>query len=252
MTTMGFGAVRLPKAAEIVAATLRREIISGNLQAGDALPPEDHLMAEMQVARTTLRESLRILESEGLITVRRGAGGGARVRTPEVPAVARYIGFLLQYEGASLADLFSARSAIEAPAVALLATRRDPEVIDRLNAALEDEAAVLDDAAQASRAHGRFHSLIVSSIGSETCVALLAVANRLAQQQADRFVAAHGLEAATHKHMVEAHKAHRRVVGFIAAGAADDAEDLWRRHLAAGEKAMLGTDGATTLLDLLD
>jgi len=54
-------AVRLPKAAEIVARTLRRKIVTHELQADDPLPPEDQLMAEMAVARTTVREALRIL-----------------------------------------------------------------------------------------------------------------------------------------------------------------------------------------------
>ena len=102
-------AVHLPKMADIVAEDLRRQIIAGELREGDPLPPEDQLMGHAGVARTTVREALRILESEGLLIVRRGAGGGARIKTPSVANVARYIGLVLQSQGATLKDVYDAR-----------------------------------------------------------------------------------------------------------------------------------------------
>src|SRR5439155_5195777 len=66
-------AVRVPKTAELVAAHLRRQIVRGELKEGDALPPETALMEQFNVSRPTLREAFRVLESEALITVRRGS-----------------------------------------------------------------------------------------------------------------------------------------------------------------------------------
>jgi len=243
--------VRLPKAAEIVARSLRRKIVTHELVADDPLPPEDQLMAEMGVARTTVREALRILESEGLVVVRRGAGGGARIRTPAVPMVARYIGLLLQYEGATVEDVHRARVLLEAPAAGLLAERADPEVVAALRAALADEAAALDDPATLSRAHGRFHQQVVALTGSHTYDVLSSVANRIIQAQADRFVAEHGAEEATLEGLAKAHRAHARLVDLIAAGAAQDAEDLWRRHLEAGDAQLLSAPDSHSVLDLL-
>jgi DNA-binding FadR family transcriptional regulator len=250
-------AIRVPKAAEIVARTLRRKIVTGELRADDPLPPEDQLMAELRVARTTVREALRILESEGLLIVRRGAGGGARVRTPAVPMVARYIGLLLQYEGATLADVHHARVMLEAPAAGLLASRSTPEIVDALRAALAEEAAAMDDPALddptlAGRAHGRFHRLVVQLTGSVTYDSLTSVVNRIIQAQADRFLAAHGREAATREQMKLAHRAHQRLVDLIAAGAATDAEDLWRRHLEAGDELFLAAPESLSVLDLVE
>lgn len=245
-------AVQLPKAAEIVARTLRRKIVTRELAAGDPLPPEDQLMAEMAVARTTVREALRILESEGLVVVRRGAGGGARIRTPAVPMVARYIGLLLQYEGATVEDVHQARVMLEAPAAGRLAEHATPEIVAALRSALDDELAALDDPKRRSRAHGRFHQLVVQLTGCHTYTALSAVANRIIQVQADRFLAAHGDEQVTREQMLEAHKAHVRLVDLVAAGAAEDAEILWRRHLKAGDAHMLAAPGADSVLDLLE
>ncbi|MCA1845417.1 MAG: winged helix-turn-helix domain-containing protein, partial [Actinobacteria bacterium] len=100
--------LRIPKAAEQMPRELRRRIVIGELPEGSPLPPEDELMAQFGLARTTIREAFRVLESEGLLVIRRGAGGGARVRAPSVSAVARYAGLVLQFEGATLADVHEA------------------------------------------------------------------------------------------------------------------------------------------------
>src|SRR5260221_1083150 len=113
--------VRVPKAAELVAAKIRRQIVSGDLPEGTALPPEAELVARYGVSRPTLREAFRILESELLVTVRRGVKGGAVVHTPSLEVAARSAQALLQYRGATLADLHQARILLEPPAAALLA-----------------------------------------------------------------------------------------------------------------------------------
>jgi DNA-binding FadR family transcriptional regulator len=242
--------VQLPKAAEIVANSLRRKIVTRELHADEPLPPEFQLMAEMGVARTTVREALRILESEDLLSIRRGAGGGPRVRTPAVPPVARYIGLLLQYEGATIEDVYRARVTLEAPAAGLLAEQATPEIVDKLRAALIDEGQAGDDLVSQARAHGRFHQVVIELTDCHTYEILSAVANRIIQVQADQHygngnkVRNDGLD--------EAHRAHAKLVDLIAAGAAKDAEDLWRRHLEASDAYFSDQRGATSVLDLLE
>ncbi len=58
----------VPKAAEVVVGTLRRRIILGLLAEGDVLPSEDDLLVELGVSKPTLRQAIRILESESLVT----------------------------------------------------------------------------------------------------------------------------------------------------------------------------------------
>jgi DNA-binding FadR family transcriptional regulator len=231
---------------------LRRQIVTGRLQAGDPLPPEDELMVQAGAARTTVREALRILESEGLLIVRRGAGGGARIRKPAVPTVARYIGLLLQSQGTTLQEMYAARTMLEAPAAGLLAqTEQKDDILKALREALAGETAVADKPAELSRAHGRFHQLIVELTGSQTFSVLTAVASRIIQAHSDRFMASHGTEAPTRAHNRQAHRAHERLVELIAAGASADAEDLWRRHLEAGEAQLMTDPDARTVLDLM-
>jgi DNA-binding FadR family transcriptional regulator len=250
MLTSRLELVQLPKAAEIVANSLRRKIVTRELQPDETLPPEFQLMAEMGVARTTVREALRILESEDLVSIRRGAGGGARVRTPAVPPVARYIGLLLQYEGATIEDVYRARVMLEAPAAGLLAEKATLEIIEQLRAALAHESEADDDLLSQARAHGRFHQVIVELTGCHTYEILSAVANRIIQVQADQYYA-RGKKVPTDG-LGEAHRAHSKLVDLIAAGAAKDAEDLWRRHLEASDAYLNDQPGAKSVLDLLE
>ncbi|WP_250291830.1 GntR family transcriptional regulator, partial [Frankia sp. CiP1_Cm_nod1] len=128
--------VRVPKTAELVAARLRRQIVRGELVEGDALPPEAVLMEQFGVSRPTLREAFRVLESEALISVRRGAHGGARVHTPNGDVAARYAALVLEYRGTTIADVHQARALLEPPCVRRLAQRHTEEDLARLRAAL--------------------------------------------------------------------------------------------------------------------
>ena len=150
--------LRNPRAAEVVARELRRQIVRGELPAGHALPSESALTEQFEVSRPTLREAFRVLEHEGLVEIRRGVRGGARVRAPDENLVSNYAGLLLQYRGTTIADLFGARAALEAPAARMLAARPSrKEIVKRLGAETEEHA---NDLANPARAPA-FHRLVV-------------------------------------------------------------------------------------------
>jgi len=115
--------VRVPKAAELVAAQLRGQIVRGVLGEGDALPPEHELMQRFGVSRPTLREALRVLEGESLLSIQRGARGGARIHTPDGDAAARYAGLALQFRGATVADVYRARTALDLASLRMILQR---------------------------------------------------------------------------------------------------------------------------------
>src|SRR5690606_34627699 len=75
--------ITIPKMAETVAAQLRKMIVRGELKEGDRLMSEAELMAQFGISRPTLREAIRILESESLLTITRGSREGARVNKPD-------------------------------------------------------------------------------------------------------------------------------------------------------------------------
>lgn len=243
--------LRIPKAAELIAADLRRQIVRHELSEGAGLPSEADLMAEFEVSRPTLREAYRILESEGLITVRRGARGGARVHMPRADVAARYTASVLQANGVLLSDVYEARTIIEAPAAGILAARRSKKDIaalrlinDEADAAATDPVAFLD-------AHHRFHNAVSDLAGNRT-IALFA---RMIDAILDAADVQH-VEArlADETELLAGHRAQRAHVKFInllEAGDAPEAEKLWRKHLSEAGQHITSTDEAKTTLDVM-
>ena len=84
--------LRQPRLADMVASVLRDRIVNGELGNGDLLPKQDELLEEFRISRPSLREALRILESEGLLTVRRGNVGGSVVEAPNAESSAYMFG----------------------------------------------------------------------------------------------------------------------------------------------------------------
>ncbi len=123
---------RSPKAAARIANLLRREIVTGALQPGDMLLPERVLQEKFDVSRPTLREAMRLLESESLIRISRGQHGGAHVQKLDTSVTARQVGMYLQMEGTTLADVLQARAFLEPPAAGLIARNRSLAVIEKL------------------------------------------------------------------------------------------------------------------------
>jgi DNA-binding FadR family transcriptional regulator len=162
--------LRQPRLAELVADELRSRITSGAIRDGDMLPKLEDLLDEFQVSKPSLREALRILETEGLITVRRGNVGGAVVHAPGNRDAGYMIGLVLESRNVTMSDLAGAIRRLEPICAALCALRPDREtaVLPRLRVLQEEmrEAKGTDIAfAQAGR---NFHEALVALAGNET------------------------------------------------------------------------------------
>lgn len=116
------------KASITIAAEIRSRIARAELLAGDLLPVEDDLSEEFGCSRPVVREALRILETEGLVEVRRGLGGGPRVRHPSISDAAKTMGVYLQIGDVAVLDVWSARDRIIASAIEGLAV--DSRAVD--------------------------------------------------------------------------------------------------------------------------
>ena len=243
--------VRVPKTSELVADELRRKIVDGRLEPGDTLPSEAALMQEFAVSRPTLREAFRVLESESLISIRRGARGGARVQVPSGDVAARYAGLVLQYRGASLRDLYDARTVIEAPCAGLVARSHGPDDVRRLREAVAEAERLVDDPSAFIRSHMQFHALLVELAGSHTLTMLNGMVRHLIDRANWSYV---DRDAGTPQNLRANRRglrAHAEVVALIAAGEAEQAERLWRLHLDEARDYLLSDSSTTTVLDLL-
>ncbi|MFC4944265.1 FadR/GntR family transcriptional regulator [Pseudonocardia sp. GCM10023141] len=248
-----FPTLQMPKAASLAAASVRRRIVRGELKEGDALPPESELMKQFGISRPTLREALRILEAEGLLVVRRGARGGARVTSPDPAVVATYAGLLLEFNRTEVSDVLSAQAVLEVGAVQRLAEHGSRDAIARLEGLLDEEEAALGDTEKFSAVAATFHAALIELCGSQTLAMMGGMLSKI---------------IFTHGHVVAAvqpptpgrppawqtksNEVHRALLEHIKARDADAGVKLWTAHCRANRRATLAEVPNNTVLDLFD
>ena len=131
--------VTFPKAAQIVAEAIREQILKRNFPTGSRLPSSEELMEEFGISRPTLREALNSLESEGLVRMRRGPGGGAIVQAPDGASILSSLESLLRFEGTTLEQVMAVRCVIDPLAARLAAEHATREQLARLSQSLEKQ-----------------------------------------------------------------------------------------------------------------
>jgi DNA-binding FadR family transcriptional regulator len=245
--------IRVPKTAEIVAKHVRDRIVRGELQDGDALPSETVLMAQFGISRPTLREAFRILEAEALITVRRGARGGARVHPPSPEVAARYASLVLQHRGATVGDLQQARVMLEGPVPGTLAERDDREdVVKVLEELLIETEAQVDDPEAVVALHHEFHRQVVAAVGNPVVMLLVDMVEGVYDGAGWSYLQRRDRDDAEANRR-RALRAHAKLVALIKEGDAAGATALWQDHLRdVGRFQAEGVEDQRTVLDVLD
>jgi DNA-binding GntR family transcriptional regulator len=174
-----------------VAATLRRALFDGVLPPGTALR-ENELSRRLGVSRGTLREALRLLEAEGLVSREPNRGVVVKLLSP-----------------AELADLYQARRVVETGAVEAIALPLDDVRMAALHKALNTYGAALEegDEQAITEAHIAFHVELVALSGNRRLAQVAATLlgeMRLALAAADRRHHDAPAQLAAHRHMVDA------------------------------------------------
>jgi DNA-binding FadR family transcriptional regulator len=184
---------RSPHVAELVAAELRRRILDGELDDGDELPRQQDLLTEFGVSKPSMREALRILEAEGLLSVRRGKVGGAVVHRPGEGNAAYTLGMVLRTQGVPVDDVSEALNILEPQCVALCARREDRHeaVVPRLRAVQDEAAEVIGDVRRFTVVSRRFHEELVNLCGSPTLTLVVGALEAVWSAHADAWAELH-------------------------------------------------------------
>ena len=153
------------KTSETVARDVVRDIIDQGLKPGDCLPSEATMLGHYNVSRESLREGLRLLEVQGLITIRRGPGGGPVVGHVDPANLGRISTLYFHMAGATYRELIEAWKMSEG----ILAERAAKHPDSARRAAVMDPfiAKHDDDVSQEQissfvHAHASFHAAIAS------------------------------------------------------------------------------------------
>jgi len=221
--------VRVPKTAEVVAASLRSRIVRGELATGDSLPREPELIAIFNISRPTMREAFRILESERLIEVRRGSRGGARVMSPESGNAAAQVGLVMQFRGVTIDSVYQA-SPHGVSAISAMRGRPAQTFLEELQENLREAREILDDDSNHHELHvvsREFHSLIVDAAGNGA----LSIFNDMIRDIVDRgggqFERSRSAEEYAKAQRL-AVKSHTKIYDLLAEGDLEAADVLWR------------------------
>lgn len=212
-----------------VSEQLRDLILSGWLQAGERLPAEDALAGQFGASRSTVREALRLLSSERLITTVRGVNGGTFVTPPTMAGVGDYLqsslAILLRADAVTTADMVEVRELLEPRAAASLTRRGDTAVVDGLAGIVAETSEARPDDAQAQQELSlRFHLHVAEHCGN-TMLQLLIPPIFLAAR------ARHKPGGQPAHFWKQVAVDHQEIVAAVKAGDADLAEQEMRRHV---------------------
>ncbi|GAA1773734.1 FadR/GntR family transcriptional regulator [Luedemannella helvata] len=219
-------AVRLP-AYQVLADTIRGQITSGELRPGDRLPTEPQLCASSGVSRSTVREALRLLASQHLITTTRGVTGGSFVAHPSTEQLATGLatGVSLMLSSGTLhqRDVLEMRGMMEVPATGYAAVRRTDADLEAIRALLL--APRPDGLSQIIDRHRRFHLAVIRASGN-------ALARLMAHPLYPTLTedSLSGVISETFWDRVDME--HHEIVDAMAAGDASSAQRAAARHVA--------------------
>lgn len=211
-----------------VASQLRDLIISSAIGVGEKLPTEAEMASSFGVSRTTVREALRVLSSEGLLQTQRGSEGGTYVRRPNASQVSDLLGqgLTLLRDSVTVGELLEARELLEVPAAHLAAKRRDSAALEGLRIAAAISADELHDATDARQrvGHFGFHTAVLKASGNQIISVMGVPVFSALQRRLNR-------EIAPVEFWRSVVTDHSRIAAAIEAGDADASEHLMLQHL---------------------
>jgi len=207
--------------AEHVAQQLLERIIDAKLKPGSTFATEAELLAQFSVSRPTMRESLKVLESQGVLELRQGPGGGIIVREPSIDLLAHGLSVFLRMHRVPFVSVIKAREVIEPALANEAAVNGSEEDFAQLEASI---ARMKDLDAQSEQEafieeNRVFHSIIARASGNQVLATFWHTISILAHGEH------HGIRysVGNQMHVVKAHQnildACRRRDGSAAAAA---------------------------------
>lgn len=216
----------MPKMSVLLAETIAGGIVSRGMRPGDRLPTEAEMLTEYEVGRGTLREALRVLEAQGVIEIRVGAGGGPFVARPDAQGLARMLSLQLRLSDVTLREVLDARLIIEPALAGQAAVHRSSEQA----AALRANQAALEKAPRGGpeflRVNTEFHTLLADASGNRPLAALWQALSAIA----DGHEAGVRYTPAALSGMIAAH---RKLTSAVEARDATGASRVMATHLEA-------------------
>ena len=157
---------RTPKIAESIARQILRDIQRQGLKPGSMLPPENAMLERFGIGRGSLREALRILEVNGLVTLKPGPKGGPVVAAHDPRDFGQVMTLHLESLGATYHQLLEARVEYEVLLARMAAEREGDEAGEIVRASLQSPSGEADGETQYASVTGGFHHAVGLASGN--------------------------------------------------------------------------------------
>lgn len=223
-------AIKKTRIHEDVFDQIHQLIKEGRLRARDQLPSERELAETFKVSRTSVREALRALETQGLIVSRTGAGNF--VADLPVEALIGPLAQLLIDEKKTLADVFEMRKLIEPHIAALAAERASRKDIAQLKRIVDKQAEAVSRGGTGVEADAELHFSISRATRNQALQKLVSGLMEMLSRSREESLQ-------TDKRRESSIAAHRRIVGAIEKHDRSRARSEMLRHIEQVEASVL-------------
>lgn len=208
-----------------VAAQLRESILEGEFAPGQQLPAERELAERLGVGRASVREALRALQAQGLVTGGRGAPARLVVAHGAAGPVSEALAHLLRLQQVSLADLVELRCVLE---VAAIERARAGTPVPAAREALEQMSAPEGGVEAFHAADVRFHIAVVAAGGNQAMhLVMMSIRDAMSRYLLDALRAVPDPQLSRRRLTAQ----HRAILAAIESGDTGRAAELTRKHI---------------------
>jgi DNA-binding FadR family transcriptional regulator len=210
-----------------LAAMIRDQILAGELRPGDRLPTDADIASHYHVGRNTAREAQRVLASQGLLTIKRGVGGGAFVVLPGPTQLGESLqvglASLVAGDQVTTSGLADVREVLEVPIAGMAALRRTSGDLVAMRTTLQDERP--DDDTELRSGIRGFHTTLVQAARNPLLEVFAIPVLQLAMDHLPCFGGSERL-------LRRIYEQHREILSYIESQDQRGAREAARAHLA--------------------
>jgi GntR family transcriptional regulator, transcriptional repressor for pyruvate dehydrogenase complex len=206
-----------------IVSEVRAALFDKSLKAGDFLGTEKDLAARAGVSRIVARDALKALQALGVVEIKVGAGGGARIAQGNPRLFSEALAVQLGLTGVSVREVLDAQRGVECLAAELAAENARPEDLRRLRGLLAAASDCIEDGAAFTRSSLQLHLAVAEASHNRILVAQLLSLQHVSWPTVNRT-----LTQPVAQHIVDVH---RELVDLIEARDAVAARRLMDDHV---------------------
>lgn len=221
---------RLPKAqptdkVEQAVLALQNYIINGELEPGTPLPSESEMVEQIGISKFSMREALRVAQSQGLVEISQGRR--TRVADISIKSAANVMNLLMKRSKHLLLELTEARRSLEISLVRLAALRSSEEQIAEMERTIDEMEAHKDDIAFCVEKDIEFHEIMAQATQNRVFQLIHESISELLTESRQETLQISGVDKPIHEH--------RQIISAIKEGAPDKAIAAMNVHLDTAE-----------------